>query len=278
MIAVTARAQQLTCDDVEPLLSPCVDGELVEDDSSSVKAHVARCDKCRQRLLELQTLKTSLAAAGRTVALPEDLEARLHDDLHRAARPQRAMKVGLIAASVAAIAFVGATLSTTMSTMSTSSGTSRGTSAGAASASTSASASVVAAALQRHRADLPVDVASPDPRSVQEFLAQRLGHRLRVPRLETFGFGLQGGRVVDVEDRQAAQLMYAGGYGQRLSVVAVPDPDGVLAAKLLEGSATTASAAEGLSVRVLTNNGAVYTLVGDVDEQRLERVSHELTR
>lgn len=278
MIAVNARAQ-LSCDDVEPLLSPCVDGELLEDDSASVTGHVARCDACRTRLLELQTLKASLAAAGRTVDLPPDLEDRLHADLSRAARPSRTLRVVLVAGAAAMIGVVALSA--------TSFGDARASNApavvdGAVKAGRTTLAPVVAAALQRHRADLPVDVASPDPRPVQEFFAQRLGHKLRVPHLESFGFGLQGGRVVDVDDHQGAQLMYAGGYGQRLSVVAVPDPDGLLAAKLLAYDAPAASrgsdSGDGLSVRVLSNNGAVYTIVGDVDEQRLDRVSHEIAR
>lgn len=277
MIAVTARAQ-LSCDDIEPLLSPCVDGELLEDDSASVKGHVARCDKCRGRLLELQALKASLASA-RPFDLPADLEERLHADLHRAARPARTMRAGLVVAGVAAIAGVVALgmnergVAPTHAALAPPSIT--GVVAGAK------RAPVVVAAMQRHRADLPVDVASPDPKPVQEFLAQRLGHKLRVPRLEMFGFGLQGGRVVDVDDRQGAQLMYAGGYGQRLSVVAVPDPDGTLAATLLAADAapgSDANAGDGLNVRVISNNGAVYTIIGDVDEQRLDRVSHEITR
>lgn len=283
MIAVTARAQ-LSCDDVEPLLSPCVDGELLEDDSASVKGHVARCDKCRGRLLELQALKASLRSA-RSFDLPLDLEARLHANLHRAARPARAMRAGLVAAGVAAIAGVvalaldergqqgGVAASTAVAT-SLAPPSISGIVAGAR------RAPLVIAAMQRHRADLPVDVASPDPRPVQEFLTQRLGHKLRVPRLERFGFGLQGGRIVDVDDRQGAQLMYAGGYGQRLSVVAVPDPDGALAAKLLAAEDAHGDAkddGDGLNVRVVSNKGAVYTIIGDVDEQRLDRVSHEIT-
>ncbi len=296
MIAVTARAQ-LSCDDVEPLLSPCVDGELLEDDSASVKGHVARCDACRTRLLELQALKTSLAAAGRTVELPRDLAERLHADLHRAARPSRALRAGFLLAGAAAVIGVVALSASSFRSAAPLSAASLGAPAitGTVVAGNHGMrapfAPVVVAAMQRHRADLPVDVASPDPRPVQEFLAQRLGHKLRVPRLESFGFGLQGGRVVDVDDRQGAQLMYAGGYGQRLSVVAVPDPDGVLAAKLLAHDVAHANDAndvndvsgtnangEGLNVRVLSNNGAVYTIVGDVDEQRLDRVSHEITR
>jgi anti-sigma factor RsiW len=280
VIAVTARAQ-LSCDDVEPLLSPCVDGELLDDDSASVKGHVARCDACRTRLLELQALKASLAAAGRTVELPLDLEARLHDDLRRAARPSRTLRAGLALAGAAAALAVVLSATSSFRTKPLAPGDIRAAAiTGTVVHGKGARPPVVAAALQRHRADLPVDVASPDPRPVQEFLAQRLGHKLRVPRLESFGFGLQGGRVVDVDDRQGAQLMYAGGYGQRLSVVAVPDPDGVLAAKLLAHDAGQGASIddEGLNVRVLSNNGAVYTIVGDVDEQRLDRVSHEITR
>ena len=266
MIALTARAH-LECDDVEPLLSPCVDGELLDDDSASVNSHVARCDACRERLIELRAIKAALSSAGRSVELPEGLEAQLRFDLHRAARPDRVARAGVVFACV-----TGAVLAVVFVTMS-----SRRAPVPAVVTKVTTPA-VVLAAMQRHRADLPVDVASPDPRPVQEFLASRLGTKLRVPRLDGFGFGLQGGRVVDVEDRQGAQLIYNGGYGQRVSVVALPDPDGALAARVLTNLSPLSSSSEGLSIRVLSNGGNLYTIVGDLDEHRLERLAHELER
>src|SRR5262249_29742976 len=98
----------------------------------------------------------------------------------------------------------------------------------------------------------------------------RIGKPVRVPRLEQTGFGLQGGRVVDVADRTGAQLVYTGGYGQRLSVTALPDPDGSLAKSVAPPFATSL---DGLNVRVIAGGGAVYTFVGDVDDAKLERVS-----
>jgi anti-sigma factor RsiW len=235
-----------------------VDGELLDDDRASVNGHVARCDACRQRLGELAALKAALSSAGRAVELPPGLEDRLRLEVRRAARPARLVRLGLVAGAALALAVaVGVTASQRHPTR---------------------TPQAVIAALQRHRAELPVDVASPDPRPVQEFLSQRLGHRMRVPRLDGLGFGLHGGRVVDVDDRQGAQLSYRGGYGQRLSVLAVPDPDGALAARVLSGGSSFASSSDGLSVRVLHNGGALYTIIGDVDEHRLERLSHELER
>ena len=278
MTAVTARAQ-LGCDDVEPLLSPCVDGELLDDDSVTVKAHVSVCDACRARLVHLQALKAALASAGRTFDMPAGLEDQLRADVRRAARPMRAVRfaaAGVCAAGVAVVALAVAGGAEDARTLQV-------TELAVLGAERAERPAVVAAALQRHRLELPVDVASPDPRPVQEFLAQRLGHKLRVPHLERFGFGLQGGRVVDVEDRQGAQLVYTGGYGQRLSVVAVPDPDGTLAARFGDAGPGAARHVfipgdDGLRVRVVQRNGAFYAIVGDLDEQRLERLSHELER
>jgi anti-sigma factor RsiW len=127
----------------------------------------------------------------------------------------------------------------------------------------------------RHRLDVPVDVASADPARVQQFLASRVGPKLRVPHLEQTGFGLQGGRVVDVNERRGAQLVYTGGFGQRISVVALPDPDGAFARSV---RAPLATSADGLAVRMLAGDGALYGVVGDVDDARIESVVNAIER
>ncbi len=260
MIAVTAKAQP-ACDDVEFLLSASVDDELDDDDSAVVHSHVSSCPICRTRLQELRAIKAALSSAGRLLELPQALHAQLRLDLDRAARPARRLRAGLLGAGGVLACIVIAAFVRTPTT-----------------SAATLTAPVVRAALQRHRAELPVDVASPDPRPVQAFLASRLGHPPRVPRLDGFGFGLQGARVVDIEDRQAAQLRYSGGFGQRISVVALPDPDGSLATRVLANHRQLSSSSEGLSVRVLASGGNLYTLVGDLDEHRLERIAHELER
>jgi anti-sigma factor RsiW len=249
----------MPCADIEPLLDPCVDGELLEDDRVLVHGHVAACEVCRGRLEAKGQLKALIAAAGRSVELPASLEARVRADL-RAHRQGTLLRRTLGVVAVAALVGV-ATL---------------GVLGRPSSAPVAEPSPVVArAALARHGLDLPVDVATPDPGRVQEFLAPRVG-RLRVPRLDALGFGLSGARVVDVGNQRGAQLVYAGGFGQRLSVVAVPDPDGGLS-RALDGGAVELEEG-GLRARTFSAAGNVVSVVGELDHERLRQVSFEFER
>jgi anti-sigma factor RsiW len=217
-------------------------------------------------MAQLVSLKAALSSAGAAVELLPDLEVQLRTDLRAVARGGRAARGGIFALVLAVSAAGALWIARAPPPLAAPGERLDG-------APTSAG---VATAMQRHRLELPVDVASPDPRPVQEFLAARLGHRLRVPRLDGIGFGLQGGRVVDVDNRPGALLVYSGGYGQRLSVVAVPDPDGALAARVSVADASGGD--DELRFRVVSGYGAVYTIVGDVDDARLDRVSIALVR
>lgn len=258
MRVVAKRAVQ--CIDIEPLLDPCVDGELLDDDRAVVHGHVQTCQGCRARLEDKERFKALIAAAGRSVELPASLETRVRADLraHRRGRILRGA-LGVGAAGVAASVFAVVVLS------------------GRAQAPSAAPPPqpVARAALARHALDVPVDVATPDPRRVQEFLASRVG-TLVVPRLDALGFGLAGARVVDVGNARGAQLIYAGGFGQRLSVVAVPDPDGGLGRAL--GGAAVELEEGGLRARTFSAAGNVVSVVGDLDHDRLRQVSFEFER
>ena len=47
---------------------------------------------------------------------------------------------------------------------------------------------------------------------------------------------------------------------------------------MLTNDAPFHSSSEGLSIRMLSSGGNLYTIVGDLDEHRLERLAHELER
>jgi anti-sigma factor RsiW len=293
--AVTARARMI-CEEVEPLLSPCVDGELLEEDRAAVRAHVLGCPACRRRLTELQRVKAALQLAGHQVELPPELQSRLEADIAAEVRRLRGRRAAGAAAVLAGLAACAALV---VLGLSPAAAPLAGQGA-AALEEPPPSGPVVAEVAERHQLELPVDVASPDPRRVQDFLSARVGHAVVVPRLDQLGWGLQGGRVVDVDHRRGAQLVYTGGYGQRLSVVVLPDPDGALRARILPpiappvGSplehaaalqgrgearrALQAVAKNGLRVRVVSRGDSVYSFVSDVDDDRLATLSGALER
>lgn len=258
MTAVTARVR-MACDEVEPLLSPCVDGELLEEDRLAVRAHVQGCPSCGRRVSQLQRLKAALALAGAQVQMPDELLYRVRADVRAEAARSRTRRIVVAGLSLASAAVAATVLFLAPGT-----------------AHEDAARPVVAAVVERHALELPVDVASPDPKRVQDFLASRVKHPVVVPRLEPLGWGLQGARVVDIDRRRGAQLVYTGGYGQRLSVVVLPDPDGALTAKL--HSPTSHATDGGLHVRMVARDRSLYSFVSDVDDARLEQLSGVIER
>ena len=272
MSAVSARKAQ-RCVDVEPLLDASVDHELVGDDAASVHAHVLECASCRTKQEAKSRLKAALQAAGSQIELPRDVEERIVAGLHDARRRERSVTAGIIgvAAVVGVVAFGVMQLRDTT--------TAERTAAASVvdQTGTRSEPPVAVLAKQRHATDLPVDVASPDPQRVAEFLRRRIGHPVQVPPFQRAGWGLEGGRVIEVADRPAAQLVYRSGLGAKISVIAVPDPDGRFAAEQI-GTATPGRVVVGDHAVVFSQDGALYSIVGDLGSETIESASYEFAR
>ena len=99
-----------------------------------------------------------------------------------------------------------------------------------------------------------------------------IGRTLAVPRLQRAGFDLLGGRVVDVTGHTAVQLRYLRALGHRVSVLALPDPDGTLARGV--GGPQGLGDSAGQAVHLWADADTVYTVTGDVDDGVLQAISH----
>ena len=64
----------------------------------------------------------------------------------------------------------------------------------------------------------PVEVAADQEEHLTRWLSKRLGAPLKVPRLETVGFALVGGRLLPGDQGPVAQFMYQDAQGQRLTL------------------------------------------------------------
>lgn len=255
MSAVPALKTTLDCKDAESWLGAFLDRELADDDRALLEAHLQACPTCRDKGEILARLKDALQRGA--LLAPDRLVHAVQGSLRTEAR--RAATWTRVRASVAVLAVVGA-----------------GVLAAHVAPGAFAPAPpedrlrpVVADSAARHVLDVPVDVASPDPSRVQAFLNPRVGHDISVPRLDGHGYGLLGGRIVDVVNRRAAQLVYMGGLGRRVSVLAVPDPDRVLSTALRAEGGRRATSADGLPVQVFARDDVVYAIVGDLGPERL---------
>ena len=64
------------CEEFAPLLSPYFDGELTEEESAAVRAHLSECEDCRARLDEYAQLTGEMLALGEE-DVPEGFTARV---------------------------------------------------------------------------------------------------------------------------------------------------------------------------------------------------------
>ena len=64
----------------------------------------------------------------------------------------------------------------------------------------------------------PVEVAADQEAHLVAWLSKRLGTPLKVPRLDTLGYALVGGRLLPGDQGPVAQFMYQDGQGQRLTL------------------------------------------------------------
>lgn len=250
-----------------------LDGEVSAEDRALVEEHLKGCEGCASRADVYRRTGMALRAAALAedaASLPAGLDKKIRKRLGEAARPSAGGLLVRAAPLVAAGLALGVAVAAFLRPAERE----------------PARVPVVLRTVEHHTLDVPVDVASPDPAYVARFLRARVGHDVQIPRLDVAGYGLAGGRVVSLDDRRAAQLVYRGGLGRRLSVMAVPDPDGHLAASvnsevkeaLASGPVVLFHGQQGgFDVEVLAHQGTLYSLVADVDDARRVDFARSLT-
>lgn len=110
----------------------------------------------------------------------------------------------------------------------------------------------------------PVEVGADQDKHLVQWLSKRLGHALRTPELNQFGYQLIGGRLLPGDSNgAAAQFMYQNAAGARLTLyVSVKD----------KGTAQTAFRVEekdGQQVMYWVDDNLSFALVGEKDRNRL---------
>ena len=78
---------ELTCDQLDALLSEFLDGALTPEQEQAAAAHLATCDQCRIVLNDLREVGTLYREHGR-LRLPDEARARILETLDRLADDQ----------------------------------------------------------------------------------------------------------------------------------------------------------------------------------------------
>jgi len=165
-----------------------LDGEVVQGDRLEVERHLADCSTCAKQsevARHNRTLVRTLARAG-TPPAPESFRSKVFTTVRAEQaqhRQRRYLRLSAAAASVALCAFVGNHQWRSFQRR-----------------------LYVEDAVSRHARQFPLEVRLPQPEALEAWFADKLGHRVAVPRFPNAV--AEGARVLNVRDKQAAYIRY----------------------------------------------------------------------
>jgi anti-sigma factor RsiW len=189
----------MRCDECRELLPAYTDGELIPEESNVIREHLASCPQCTADHDAMRELTRRLHAGLDRPRAPDVLKARIRgalarpDVLQPLAAPSRARRTSLIAAGLM-IAALSATASFAVAR--------RGT------FEPSMGEQVLSSHIRSLMPGHLTDVASNDLHNVKPWFNGRVDLSPNVPRLDSLGFPLVGGRVDYVGGRPVAAVVY----------------------------------------------------------------------
>lgn len=178
----------MNCRELEPLLMPYLDAELVEAERLEVEKHFAECPPCAKQsevFRHNRTLVRAMAKAG-TPPAPESFKAKVFTSVRAEQARQRQgrfLRLSAAAAGVALCAVVGHQQWRSFQRR-----------------------LYVEDAASRHARQFPLEVRVPQPEALEAWFDGKLGHRVAVPRFPNAT--AEGARVLNVREKQAAYIRY----------------------------------------------------------------------
>lgn len=133
--------------------------------------------------------------------------------------------------------------------------------------SQSKTAFLVYASEKRH----PVEVGADQEEHLVTWLGKRLDYKLVAPDLKGLGFSLVGGRLLPVNGKAGAMLMYQDTAGQRLTVLLGKNPENAETSFRFESA--------GALETFYWIDGAIgYAVTGEVSRAKLQEIAEECYR
>ncbi|HEX8825904.1 MAG TPA: zf-HC2 domain-containing protein [Archangium sp.] len=250
----------MTCQELDQILYPYLDGEFQTEERLDVEAHLTQCADCTQRVHEEARMQQSLRRAARhaveTTRAPDALRARLQGGLRQEQRrSQQALWLRASAAALVVIAAGGAWMAL----------------------QPTQHRYFMEEAARRHAKRLPVEIAGASHENVEAWFEGKVDHRVSVPRLPDVK--LAGARISNVKDRPAAYISYErsadkeGTPTRRIGLFVFDDTQGEVEAPPLPSVQVGSS--HGYNVAVWREGEIVYELVTDLDEKDIRRMLAE---
>ncbi len=248
----------MNCRDVHRYVHAFIDGELEAQQTLEVDRHLEACADCAHAVEFERWFKGELRRSVGSVLAPPALADRVRGAMARADRVDRARALLPRAGAVAALA-AGVVAALFLPSWLTPSGRVAG------GRDASMPRPVIDYVAERHARSLPVEVTGPDAASVGAWYQGKLDFAVNPPAFSGGDVRLVGGRISNVGDRQAAQLVYQQ-QGRRITVV-VFDGEGVpiQGASLLRAGPRTIYLGEshGYPVAVWHQGGVAYAASSD---------------
>jgi anti-sigma factor RsiW len=249
----------LPCDEIQRCIPWLLDDELDPEQSLEVEAHLGACATCRALLAREGQLRLVLRRAAASVAVPLSLRNRIHEAMERERRGATGWSKTWPAVAAAAIllSFIW-----------------KGGNGGLP--------GDLEELARRHARDLPMDVVAPDVAQVQSYLSGKLPFAVQLPKLAAEEpMKLLGGRIIQLNDRDAAYVRYDTPHG-RVSMVVYED--GASAPQVvsevapmyhLGDRAVLVKRVRGYTAAQWKSSGLVYSVVTDLPENEFTLVLHD---
>lgn len=247
----------MTCQELDRLLYPYLDGEFQPEERMDVENHLATCADCTRRVEEEREIQQALRRAARhaiqSSRAPQSLRMGIEMGLRREQR--RTLQLQWLRMSAAALVVVAV-------------------GGGWIALRPEERQRFVEDAARRHAKRLPVEIANVGPEHVEAWFNGKLDHRVSIPRLANAQ--LSGARISNVKDRPAAYISYetrperAGQEAKRIGVFVFDDAARDLDAQALP--AVKVDASQGYNVAVWRDGEVVYELVSDLSEADIRKM------
>jgi anti-sigma factor (TIGR02949 family) len=239
------------CQEVQKFIHAFLDGEFDEQEKIAITAHLSACEHCNRRAqLEeafRRKLKESFAATQAPPHLRASVEAALGD---RRGRPAKTLLLRIVPAA-AAVALVLGVLLTRQRVA-------------------SPLTPLIEQSIAGHRQQLPMDIADPNPSTVQQFFRDKVPFAVRPPRFPSREVQLVGARLSNLREHQAVKVTYTV-RGNRLTVF-IFDPHEMPSIGRLRERDVTWRGHQGYNVAMYTSGGTGYAVTSDMEPNQLVKL------
>lgn len=243
------------CGASEAFTRSYVDGELAGPDREAYERHLGGCERCRAIAKFEGRFKAAVRGHLPRRQVPPLLEHRIRTALGGQPIAPRRWPWLTYPRLVPALAALGVLVVITSTVRNRRS-------------------FVLDQARRTYQSELPMDVAGPDCASVASWFRGRVDFSVQAPRMPR-QITCQGGRLVNIEDRPAAYLVYQDPAGHRVAVL-VFDPEAASIdapyRRIVDGREIFYRRGPGISTAAYHDRGLGYVVTSDLDEDSLTRL------